>query len=137
MYLLVLFSALRNLSNFAWCLRSCHYFETTTNVLQTEDRTVTPPASDQLRGEKPCNVLSSSREATVLLWSTSFHGSARETESVEGRLFAMMAAQGSDALWIRSSFSLVFFVITAAGTKNGTSYCTSFCCVFETINIAT
>ena len=32
----------------------------------------------------------------------------------------MMAAQGSDLLWIRSSFSLVFFVITATGAKNGT-----------------
>ena len=33
----------------------------------------------------------------------------------------MMAAQGLDVLWIRSSFSLVFFVIAASGTRNGTS----------------
>ena len=31
----------------------------------------------------------------------------------------MMAAQCSDVLWIRSSVSLVFFVITAHGAKNG------------------
>ena len=44
-----------------------------------------------------------------------------ETESVGERQFAMMAAQGLDVLWIRSSFSLVFFVIAASGTRNGTS----------------
>ena len=46
---------------------------------------------------------------------------ASETEGLEGRQFAMMAAQGSDVLWIRSSVSLIFFVVASSGAKNGTS----------------
>ena len=38
----------------------------------------------------------------------------------EWRLCAMMAAQGLDVLWIRSSLSLIFLAIVASGTKNGT-----------------
>ena len=45
-----------------------------------------------------------------------------EAASVEGRPIAMMAARCSDVLWIRSSFSLIFFAIAASGTRNGTFF---------------
>ena len=45
-----------------------------------------------------------------------------EAASVEGRPIAMMAARCLDVLWIRSSFSLVFFAIAASGTRNGTFF---------------
>ena len=50
-----------------------------------------------------------------------FQQNGSDTESVEGRLFAMMAAQVLDVLWIRSSFSLVFFVVAASGANSGMS----------------
>ena len=45
-----------------------------------------------------------------------------EAASVEGRPIAMMAARCLDVLWIRSSFSLIFFAIAASGTRNGTFF---------------
>lgn len=35
----------------------------------------------------------------------------------------MMAVRGLDVLWIRSSFSLVFVVAVASGSKNGMLNC--------------
>ena len=58
---------------------------------------------------------------------TSVVFSSRETESVEGRPIAMMAAQGLDVLWIRSFISLVFFVAVASGSKNGMLHCSMLC----------
>ena len=33
----------------------------------------------------------------------------------------MMAAQGLDVLWNQLSFSLIFFIMAASGTRNGMS----------------
>ena len=76
------------------------------------------PTGERLKGEKSC---SSDRikGSNLPAWYPQLFTAERETESAERRRFAMMAVQGSDVLWIRWCFSLVFFVITVAGTENG------------------
>ena len=37
----------------------------------------------------------------------------------EGRPFAMMAAQGLDVLWVRSSLSLIVYTVAAAASQTG------------------
>ena len=51
--------------------------------------------------------------------SAVFYNRTSETECVEGRQFAMMAAQGLDMLWTRFSFPVIFFVVAASGSNNG------------------
>ena len=51
---------------------------------------------------------------------TKLHYFLTVRQNVEGRPTAMMAAQCLDMLWIPSSFSLVFFVVAAYGSNNGT-----------------
>ena len=43
----------------------------------------------------------------------------RQRVCVEGRQFAMMAAQGCDVPWIRWSYPVIFFVVAASGSRNG------------------
>ena len=52
--------------------------------------------------------------------SAAFYNRTSETGCVEGRQFAMMAAQGLDVLWTRFSFPVIFFVVVASGSNNGT-----------------
>ena len=74
-----------------------------------------------LHGEGETNFGSfiGSRGATCLFRIRTILQQYSETECVEGRPFAMMAAQGLDVLWIRSCVSLVFFVVATSGAKNG------------------
>ena len=62
-------------------------------------------------------VVGSSGEATV----HGYNSKTSETEGVEGRPFAMMAAPGLDVLWIRSSFSLFFLFFAACADQTGMS----------------
>ena len=66
--------------------------------------------------------------------SRAFYNSASETESAEGRPFAMMAAQGLDVLWIQSSFSLVFLVLFTSGADNGMFTVVYVCMVILSVN---
>ena len=76
-----------------------------------------------LEGEKSEFSVSWRKKGKQPLFYTAIHSSdssrTSETESGEGRQFAMMAAQGLDVLWIRSSLSLSFFVIAASGAISG------------------
>ena len=71
------------------------------------------------KGSKPCCVKESKGSNFAFCVLSTLQSTASETESAEGRPFAMMAAQGLDVLWIRSSFSLVFFVMAVYGSRNG------------------
>ena len=52
--------------------------------------------------------------------SRAFYNSASETESAEGRPFAMMAAQGLSRLWIFQFLGLVLLNYDVRGSNNGT-----------------
>ena len=83
-----------------------------------------------LKWETSLAVVGSSGEATV----HGYNSKTSETEGVEGRPFAMMAAPGLDMLWIRSSFSLFFLVIAACADQTGMSavFLVSQCNTFST-----
>ena len=63
---------------------------------------------------------SSVREATRFV-SPAFRSRRSETESVEGRQFAMMAARGLDRLCLLWIFSSGFFNAVVSGSENGMS----------------
>ena len=50
---------------------------------------------------------------------SSFYSRTRETESVEGRPFAMMAAQGSVVLWLLWFVSLILATLARPGSQLG------------------
>ena len=52
--------------------------------------------------------------------SAAFYNRTSKTGCVEGRPFAMMAAQGLDVLWTRFAFPVIFFVVAASGSNQGT-----------------
>ena len=71
------------------------------------------------------------KQPLVSLSTTFYSRSGRGTESVEGRLFAMMAAHALGLLWTRSCLSLVFVFVAASGSKNG--MCIAFRMVSEEV----
>ena len=75
-----------------------------------------------LHGEGETNFGSfiGSRGATCLFRIRTILQQYSETECVEGRPFAMMAAQGSDVRWILCLISLFLRSFVAAGSDNGT-----------------
>ena len=64
-------------------------------------------------------VVCGARDATCLLCIHILQQNCSETESVEGRQFAMMAAQGLDVLWILCFLFLTFLTHFASGSENG------------------
>ena len=73
-----------------------------------------------LMGDKSCNFSAVQGKKLASLWLLYFTVEPVRQCSLEGRQFAMMAAQGLDVLWISPSFSLILLVVTASANSNGT-----------------
>ena len=87
-----------------------------------------------VEGKQILKLLASSGEATWCFVATAFCCRSSETESEEGRPFAMMAAQGLDVLWIQSSFSLIFLVLFTSGADNGMFTVVYVCMAILSVN---
>ena len=71
------------------------------------------------KGSKPCCVKESKGSNFAFCVLSTLQSTASETESAEGRPFAMMAAQGLDVLWILLFVSVIFLNFVVSGSKNG------------------